>query len=136
MNDRELMQQVLEVLENSLQVMKDDWGQIDQEWGPSQGGLQAAIDGTLTGCEYFKETISAIAALRERLAQPDQPAIEELEHENRLMRARNERLQAEVDKLERENHAWRTKLGVRGYELQIEDLKAKLQGCLQFRSES
>ena len=72
MTDRELMQQALEVLENNLQVMKDDWQQIDQEWGPSQGGLQAAVDGTLTGYEYFKDTISTITALRERLAQPEQ----------------------------------------------------------------
>ncbi len=32
-----------------------------------------------------------------------------------------------VDSLERENFAWRTKLGVRGYELQIEDLKATIR---------
>ena len=63
-----------------------------------------------------------------------QPGIEELEQENRLMRARNERLEAEVDRLERENFAWRTKLGVRGYEMQIEDLRAKLQGLLHYRS--
>lgn len=48
------------------------WRKDNLEWGPSQGGLQAAIDGTLTGYEYFKDTISVITALRERLAQPEQ----------------------------------------------------------------
>ena len=73
MSLREAAQMALEALETALETMKDDWYTIDSEWGPSEGGLQAAIDGRLTGYGYFQKTIDAIAALRAALAQQDEP---------------------------------------------------------------
>ncbi|CAB4141606.1 hypothetical protein UFOVP416_52, partial [uncultured Caudovirales phage] len=43
---------------------------------PSEGGLEAAIDGRLTGYSYFQKTIASITALRSRLAQPEQEPVE------------------------------------------------------------
>jgi hypothetical protein len=60
----EAMRMALQALEEALEAMKCDWYQIDSEWGPSEGGLEAAIDGRLTGYGYFKKTIDAITALR------------------------------------------------------------------------
>ena len=54
----------LETLETNLEVMKRDWDRIDGEWGPSTGGIEAAIDGSLTGYEYFQQTIESIEALK------------------------------------------------------------------------
>ncbi len=66
---RDVMGFALEALEEALDAMKSDWYQIDNEWGPSEGGLEAAIDGRLTGYGYFKKTINAITALREALGE-------------------------------------------------------------------
>ena len=66
----EALKMVLEALETDLEIMKEDWYQIDSEWGPSEGGLSAAIDGSLTGFGYFQKTIEAITAIKEALAQP------------------------------------------------------------------
>ncbi|CAB4141452.1 hypothetical protein UFOVP417_19 [uncultured Caudovirales phage] len=75
MTDRELMQQALDAMETALETMKEDWHVIDNEYGPSEGGLEAAIDGRLTGYSYFQKTIASITALRSRLAQPEQEPV-------------------------------------------------------------
>ena len=69
---QEALKLALEALETDLEIMKEDWYQIDSEWGPSEGGLSAAIDGSLTGFGYFQKTIEAITAIKEALAQPQQ----------------------------------------------------------------
>lgn len=101
---------------------------MQPEMRPCAGRNCGSTNPNLHSAECFEDYEKATGMVTQ------QPGIEELEHENRLMRARNERLEAEVDRLERENFAWRTKLGVRGYEMQIEDLRAKLQGLLHYRS--
>jgi hypothetical protein len=68
---RAVVHQALEALETALKVMESDWLQIDSEWGPSEGGLEAAIDGSITGYEYFQTTAKSITALRQLLEQPE-----------------------------------------------------------------
>jgi hypothetical protein len=67
-NLRQAAQQALEALEGALETMKSDWHLIDNEFVPSEGGLEAVIDGRLTGYEYFQETIVAITALKAALS--------------------------------------------------------------------
>ena len=67
--------QALEALEVALEIMKDDWQAIDNEFGPSPGGLDAAISGQLTGYSYFQKAVNSIAALREALEQPAQEPV-------------------------------------------------------------
>lgn len=134
MTDRELMQQALEALnhvnvQDRVQIiiaLRKRLAQLEMQ--PCDGRNCSSTNPNLHSAECFEDYEKATGMVAQ------QPGIEELEHENRLMRARNERLKAEVDRLERENFAWRTKLGVRGYEMQIEDLRAKLQGLLHYRS--
>jgi len=75
MTKDEALKLALEALETALEIMKSDWWQIDNEFGPSNGGLAAAVEGSLTGYEYFQETIKAITALKEALAQPEQEPV-------------------------------------------------------------
>jgi len=62
-----LLRQALEALEEALETMKSDWQHIDSEFGPTEGGLEAAIDGRATGYDYFQKTITAITAIKEAL---------------------------------------------------------------------
>ena len=68
----EAMKQSLDAMETAFETMKEDWHSIDNEFGPSEGGLEAAIDGRLTGYSYFQKTINAITALRTAIEQADE----------------------------------------------------------------
>jgi hypothetical protein len=68
----EAMKQALDAMETAFETMKEDWHSIDNEFGPSEGGLEAAIDGRLTGYSYFQKTINAITALRTAIEQADE----------------------------------------------------------------
>ena len=67
----ETLKLALEALETAFETMKEDWHAIDNEFGPSDGGLEAAIDGRLTGYGYFQKTINAITALRTAIAEAE-----------------------------------------------------------------
>ena len=77
-------------------VPLSQWGK-QHEMQPCAGRNCGSTNPNLHSAECFEDYEKATGMTAQ------QPCIEELEHENRLMRARNERLQAEVERLEEQS---------------------------------
>lgn len=101
--DRELMQQALAALnhvnvQDRVQIITALRERLAQpEMQPCAGRNCGSTNPNLHSAECFEDYEKATGMTAQ------QPCIEELEHENRLMRARNERLQAEVERLEEQS---------------------------------